>query len=242
MPVRAPLETAEARFTDVAVHLIGAPGDNTLSVSAHTTVVPKLDLSGKEKAVLYFYNTCDDEPPARSIGAVVASLELEDLPAGQEARTIIMTGTATSLVPLSSVACAKLAILCKECGGALSSPPTAATIRRLRLVLDPNVDDFRLDAPSLTLVGEPASWKSFGVAFRGRVLPTVELVGDEKAVIRLYTGLRWRSAAGTQCHNVATVDLGSLRKGSDPRRLAASKDATAFVPMRDIGCAVVDME
>src|SRR3954447_6930769 len=117
LPVRAPLEAAEARFTDVAVHLIGAPGDTTLSVSAHATVVPKLDLSGKEKAVLYFYNTCDDEPPARSIGAVVASLELGDLPAGRAARTIIMTGTATSLVPLSSVACAKLAILCKECGG-----------------------------------------------------------------------------------------------------------------------------
>jgi hypothetical protein len=240
LPVRAPLEVAEARFTDVALHLIGAPSSDSVGVSIRATVVPKLDLTGKEKVVLYFYATCDDAPPAQSAGVAVATLELGDLPAGRAARTIITTGTVSALVPLSNVACAKLAVLCKECGEA-PSPPAAATIRRLDPVLDPDVGDFRLDAPSLTLVGEPAS-KSFGVAFRGRVLPTVNLTGEEKAVIRLYTGCAGDQPPGPNATNVATVELGSLRKGSDRQRLAATKDATAFVPMRDIGCAVVDME
>lgn len=142
-------------------------------------------------------------------------------------------------MPLSNVACAKLSVVCKECSDA-SSRPAAYSIRRLRLALDPAARDFRLDAPSLTLVGEPAS-KSFGVAFRGTVLPTVELKGEEKAVLRLYTGCAGDGPPGPDATNVATVELGNLRSGSDRQRLATTKDASAFVPMQDIGCAVIDL-
>jgi hypothetical protein len=240
LPVRAPLETAEARFTDVALRLVGAPGADSLGISLRATVVPKIALTGKEKPVLYLYATCDDEPPGRSAGVPVATLQLDELPAGRVARTIITTGTVSALVPLSNIACAKLGLVCKECGEA-PSPPAAYSIRRLTLALDPAIRDFRLDAPSITVVGDPTS-KSFGVAFRGTVVPAVELTGDEKAVIRLYTGCAGEPPPGPEATNVATVELGSLRKGREQQRLATTKDTSAFVPMQDIGCAVIDME
>lgn len=239
LPVRSPLETPEASFADVALRLIGKPDAETLGVSVRATVVPKTDLTGKEKLVAYFYSTCDDEPPVRSAGVLVATLDLAALPAGRTARSIVATGTVSALVPVGDVSCAKLALLCQECGEA-SASPAAYGIRHLAAALDPHVQDFGLDDPSLALVGEPAS-KSFGVAFRGTVQPTVELTGNEKAVIRLYTGCA-EPAPGPDATNVATVELGGLRSGSDRQRLVATKDATAFVPLQDIGCAVVDME
>jgi hypothetical protein len=41
---------------------------------------------------------------------------------------------------------------------------------------------------------------------------------------------------------VATVEFGSLRKGRGKYRLTTTKDATAFVPIQDIGCAMIEME
>lgn len=240
LPVRAPLESAEATFTDVALYLIGAPDTESLGVTIRATVVPKLELTGKEKAVLYLYASCDDAPPAQSGGLLVATHELADLAVGQAPRTIITTGTVSALVPLSSVACAKLAVVCKECIEA-APPPAAYSIRRLDPVLDPGVQDVALDAPSLALVGELES-KSFGIAFRGTLQPTVELMGDEKPVIRLYTGCAGGSSVGPEATNVAMVELGGLRRDSGRQRLTVTKDVTAFVPMKDIGCALVDME
>lgn len=239
LPVRSPLETPEASFTDVALRLIGKPDAETLGISVRATVVPNVDLTGKEKVVAYFYSTCDDEPPARSAGVLVATLDLASLPAGRAARNIVTTGTVSALVPVGDVSCAKLALLCQECGEQ-PPPPAAYSIRHLASTLDPHVQDLGLDNPSLALVGEPAS-KSFGVAFRGTVQPTLDLVGNEKPVIRLYTGCT-DPVPGPDATNVATVELGSLRSGSNRQRLAENKDATAFVPMQDIGCAVIDVE
>lgn len=240
LAVRPPLETLEASFRDVALYLIGAPDAESFGVSIRATVEPSYDLTGKEKTVLYLYARCDDEPPARSTGVLVATLEVGDLTAGRAARSIVTTGSVGSLVPLSSVACAKLAVLCKDCGEA-PEPAPAYSIRRLDPVLDPAVRDLRVDAASLALVGEPGS-KSFGVAFRGTVEPTVELTGEEKPVIRLYTGCDAADPPGAGATNVATLELGSLRRGTDAQRLTLTKDATAFVPMADVGCAVIDME
>lgn len=238
LPLRPPLETATASFADVLLHLIGTPGSESLGVSVRATVTPKGEFTGKEKAVLYFYATCDDEPPARSGGVLVATLELADLAEGREAQTIVTTGTASSLVSLANVACAKLGVVCKNCTPA---PPAAYGIRRLDPTLDPAVQDIRVDDASLTLVGE-ASAKNFGVAVRATVLPTVALAGGEKLVIRLYTACDSTERPGSGATNVGTIELGSLRTGSDRQRLAATKDVTAFVPMQDIACAVIDME
>jgi hypothetical protein len=372
VPVRGPLETAEVRFTDVALHLIGPGSDESFGVALRATVVPKLELFGKEEAVVYLYATCDDAPPAQSGGVAVARVDIGSLTAGRQSQTIVANVAGSAPVPLSDIACAKLAVTCKECaehasgviqevarslpavvrddsapldvgpaavtlfgapasksfglsfdgtvtptkdmtgkeklvvnlyaGCSGTAPPAGGTfvgtveigelpagrgavrpkkvvaevtslvplsgiacakvavvcptceppaaqpveltdykIRKLDPALDPGVRDFRLDAPSLALVGEPAS-KSFGTAFRGTVLPTVELTGEETAVIRLYTGCTDAKSPGPNATNVATVELGGLRKGSDRYRVTATKDASAFVPMQDISCAVIDME
>ncbi len=238
LPLRPPLETATASFADVLLHLIGTPSSESLGVSVRATVTPKGAFTGKEKAVLYFYATCDDEPPARSGGVLVATLELGELAEGRAAQTIVTTGTANSLVSLANVACAKLGVVCKDCRPA---PPAAYGIRRLDPTLDPAVQDVRVDDASLALVGE-AGAKTFGVAVRATVLPTVELEGGEKLVIRLYTACDSTERPGSGATHVGTIELGSLQTGSDRQRLAATKDVTAFVPMQDIACTVIDME
>lgn len=240
LPVRPPPESPAATFADVALHLIGAPGVETLGIAVRATIVPKGDLTGKEKIVAYFYATCDDKPPASSAGVSVAMFEIGTLPAGRTSRTFVTTGTASSLVPLANVVCAKLALVCPECG----APPAQAaaySIRKLAATLDPGLQDIAVDAPSLALVGEPTS-KSFGIAFRGTVRPTLELTGDEKVVIRFYAGCAADGLPGPEATNVATVELGNLRKGRERFRLISTKDASAFVPMQDIGCAVIDLE
>lgn len=111
LPLRPPLETDTASFTDMLLHLIGTRGSERLGVSIRGTVTPKGGFTGKEKALLYFYANCDDEPPAGSAGVLVATLELGDLAAGRAAQTIVTTGTANSLVSLANVACAKLGVV-----------------------------------------------------------------------------------------------------------------------------------
>ena len=237
LKVRPPLESSAATFTDVALHLIGSAGTETLGIAVRATVVPKTDLIGKEKAVVYFYATCDDEPPARSAGVPVATFDLGTLPVGRDPYTIVTTGTVTALVPLTNVACAKVAVVCTDCGQAASPHG----IRRLPSALDSTVQDIVFDSLSLSLIGEPSS-KSFGIAFQGTVRPTLELTGQEKAVVRLYTGCTDPRVPGTDATNVATVEIGNLRPGRDKFRLIVTKDATAFVAMHDIGCAVIDLE
>jgi hypothetical protein len=122
---------------------------------------------------------------------------------------------------------------------------TGATIAIQRLALaDPGIRDLSFNELSLTLIGEPAS-KDFGVAVDGMATPKVKLTGEEKPVIRLYTGCangngKERGPAAT---NVATVELINLPQGSTkPVKLTATIEAKAFVPMKDINCAVLDVQ
>ena len=115
VPVRPPLESAAARFTDTAVYLIGSASATSFGLSARATIHPQIELTGKEQAVAYLYASCDDAPPAGSAGVPVATANLGTLKAGRSPQTIIATVTATSLLPMANVTCAKVAVVCKEC-------------------------------------------------------------------------------------------------------------------------------
>lgn len=114
---------------------------------------------------------------------------------------------------------------------------TTVAIQRLALT-DPGLRDLGFKDLSLALVGDPTS-REFGVAVDGTAVPKVYLTGNEKLVIRLYTGCG--STDGKT--NVATVELTTLPKDTTkPVKLIATKEAKAFVPMKNINCAVLDME
>ncbi len=104
-----------------------------------------------------------------------------------------------------------------------------------------DVRDLRFDKLSLALVGEAKS-KSFGVAFRGVASPKVAMTGSEKPVVRLYAGCASGKDVGPNATNVATVELGSLPAGKEPTKLTMTKDTTAFLPMQEINCAVIDLQ
>jgi hypothetical protein len=159
------------------------------------------------------------------------------VPAGKSALPVRKTADATSIVPLSRIGCAKLDVTCAACEP--PEPTAEVGIQKLALA-DPGVRDLKFDGLSLALVGDPTS-KEFGVAIDGTAAPKggVKLTGNEKPVIRLYTGCG--STDGKT--NVATVELTNLPKESTkPVKLTATNKTEAFVPMEDIKCAVLDVQ
>jgi len=129
LPVPVPVDDASAKMTDVAVHLVGAPGATKFGVSVRATITPKAGFTGKERPVVYLYTSCDNGPPVRTSpvpvavdsGVPVAVAALGALDAGDAAQTVITTATGEALLPLAGITCAKLAVVCKDCGEA--TPP-----------------------------------------------------------------------------------------------------------------------
>jgi hypothetical protein len=224
----APLKVDRA-----AVALAGDPASTSFKLSFDGLLTPTKELTGKEKLVVDLYAACNGATPGFFAGAV----EVSDMSAGKSALTVRKTADATSIVPLSRVGCAKLAVTCASCEP--PKPPAQVGIQRLALAADPGIKDLSFAGLSLTLVGEPTS-KEFGVAVDGKAVPKVKLTGNEKPVIRLYADCG--SADGRT--NVATVELTNLPKDSTataPARLTATNETKAFVPMQDINCAVLDV-
>jgi hypothetical protein len=215
-----------------AVALAGEPASTSFKLSFDGLLTPTKELTGKEKLVVDLYAACNGATPGFFAGAV----EVSDMSAGKSALTVRKTADATSIVPLSRVGCAKLAVTCASCEP--PKPPAEVGIQRLALT-DPGIKDLSFAGLSLTLVGEPSS-KVFGVAVDGKAVPKVKTSGNETpVVVRLYTGCG--SADGKT--NVATVELTNLPKDSNaPTKLTATKETTAFVPMQDINCAVLDVQ
>jgi hypothetical protein len=224
----APLKVDRA-----AVTLTGQSASMSFNLSFDGLITPTKELTGKEKLVVDLYAGCNGVTPGFFAGAV----EVGGLPAGKSALPVRKTAAATSIVPLSRVGCAKLDVTCAACEP--PEPPAEAGIQKLALA-DPGVRDLKFDGLSLALVGDPTS-KEFGVAVDGTAAPKggVKLTGNEKPVIRLYTGCD--SADGKT--NVATVELTNLPKDSaKPVKLTATNKTEAFVPMQDIKCAVLDVQ
>jgi hypothetical protein len=233
VPVRPPLESADARFTDTAVYLIGSASATSFGLSARATIHPQLELTGKEQAVAYLYASCDDAPPAGSAGVPVATADLGTLKAGHSPQTIIATVTAISLLPMANVTCAKVAVVCKECDepGALLAQDVT---RKLPLVRESTAP---LDAGDATiaLIGQLDS-KSFGVSFHGKVTPTEDLTGKEKLVANLYEGCNGTPplASGTF---VGAAEIGEFPAGRTGTTWTRTASASTIAPLSRIDCA-----
>jgi len=228
----APLKVDRA-----AVALAGEPASTSFKLSFDGLLTPTKELTGKEKLVVDLYAACNGATPGFFAGAV----EVSDLSVGKSALTVRKTADATSIVPLSRVGCAKLDVTCASCEP--PKPTAEVGIQRLALAADPGIKDLSFAGLSLTLVGGPSS-KEFGVAVDGKAVPKVKMSGNEKPVIRLYTGCASANGneRGPNATNVATVELTNFPKDSTaPTKLTATNETTAFVPMQDINCAVLDV-
>ena len=166
LPVPVPIDDATAKITDVAVHLVGAPSATKFGLSVRATITPKAGFTGKERPVVYLYASCDNEPPARTGDVPVAVVALGALEAGDAAQTVITTATGEALLPSAGIACAKLAVVCKDCG----EPPTRAP-KNVEQMLPGAVQEsdapLKVDRAAVTLAGDPAS-TSFKLSFDGR--------------------------------------------------------------------------
>jgi hypothetical protein len=93
---------------------------------------------------------------------------------------------------------------------------------------------------TVSLIGEPAA-ETFGLSYQGTFAPAIEMTGKETLVIYLYMKCDDQSPTGARAINVGTIDIGTLKRGREVSTLRATKDATALVPLSDVGCATIGM-
>ena len=103
-----------------------------------------------------------------------------------------------------------------------------------------DLPDVKLSDATVSLIGEPGS-KSFGLSYRGTLSPQVEMTGDEKLVAYLYINCDDKIPSKTAGINVGTVNIGTLKRGREVSTVIATADASAFVPLRNIECAKIDI-
>jgi hypothetical protein len=235
LPVAAPTDDAKAKMTDAAVHLVGAPSATKFGLSVRATITPEAGFTGKERPVVYLYPSCDKEPPSRTGDVPVAVVALGALDAGDAAQTVITTASGEALLPLAGIACAKLAVVCKDCG----EPPTRApknVEQNLPGAVPESDAPLNVDRAAVTLAGEPAS-TSFKLSFDGRLTPTKELTGKEKLVVDLYAACN----GATPGFFAGAVGVSDLSAGKSALTVRKTADATSIVPLSRVGCAKLDV-
>jgi hypothetical protein len=233
LPVPVPVDDATAKMTDVAVHLVGAPSTTKFGLSVRATIAPKAGFTGKERPVVYLYASCDNEPPARTSGVPVAVVALGAVDAGEAAQTVITTATGEALLPSASIACAKLAVACKDCG---EPPPPRPTNVELTLPVQDSKAPLTIDHAAVTLAGESGS-KSFKLSFDGLLTPTKELTGKEKLLVDLYAACNGANPG----FFAGAVEVSDLAAGKSARQVKKTADATSIVPLSRVGCAKLDV-
>jgi hypothetical protein len=235
VPVSAPIDDATAKVTDVAVHLVGAPSSTKFGLSVRATMTPKAGFIGKERPVVYLYASCDNEPPARTSGIPVAVVALGALDAGEAAQTVITTATGEALLPLAGITCAKLAVVCKDCG----EPPIRGpknVEQSLPSAVQESDAPLKVERAAVTLAGEPAN-TTFKLSFDGLLTPTKALTGKEKLVVDLYAACN----GATPGFFAGAVKVGDLSAGNSAVTVRNTADATSIVPLSRVGCAKLDV-
>jgi hypothetical protein len=235
LPASAVIDVATARVSDIAVHLVGTPSATKFGLSVRATITPKDGFTGKERPVVYLYPSCDNEPPARTGDVPVAVVTLGALDAGDAAQTVITTATGEALLPSAGIACAKLAVVCKDCG----EPPTPRPTNVEQPLPSPVQESdapLKIDRAAVTLAGESGS-KSFNLSFDGLLTPTKELTGKEKLVVDLYAACNG-ATPGFFAGAVEVSDLPADKSALTVRKTAA---ATSIVPLSRVGCAKLDV-
>ena len=235
LQVLVPIDDATAKVTDVALHLVGVPSATKFGLSVRATITPKAGFTGKERPVVYLYASCDSEPPARTSGVPVAVVALGALDAGDAAQTVITTATGEALLPSAGIACAKLAVVCKDCGAPPPRTPKDVEQTLPGAVQESNAP-LKVDHAAVTLAGEPAK-TSFKLSFDGLLTPTKELTGKEKLVVDLYAACN----GATPGFFAGAVEVGGLPAGKSALPVRKTADATSIVPLSRVGCAKLDV-
>jgi hypothetical protein len=235
LPVSVPIDDTTAKVTEVAVHLVGAPSATKFGLSVRATITPESGFTGKERPIVYLYPSCDTEPPVRTRDVPVAVVALGALEAGDAGQTVITTTTGEALVPSAGITCAKLAVVCKDCG----DPPTR-TPKSVEQTLPSAVKErdapLEVDHSAVTLAGDPAS-TSFKLSFDGLLTPTKELTGKEKLVVDLYAAC----TGATPGFFAGAVEVSDLAAGKSALTVRKTADATSIVPLSRVGCAKLDV-
>ncbi len=228
------------KLVDATVSLIGTPTATTFGLSYQGTLTPKVEMTGKETLTIYLYIDCDDKSPTGTRAINVGKVDIGTLKRGREVSTMRgTTDAAAALVPLSDIECATLEIGTGDPAGEVAD---GSYIVKTLAIPDPgDLPDLKLGDATASLIGQPDSM-SFGLSFRGTLTPEVAMTGEEKLVLYLYINCDDEIPSKTKGINVATVDIGSLKSGRRVSTLIATKDASAFAPLSQIGCAKIAID
>ena len=225
--------------TDTTVTLIGDPEAKEFGLAYRGKLMPTVDMSGEEKLVVDLYARCDGQPPNQATPVNVGAVEIGAIK-GKGALTMIATKEAKAFVPLKDVQCARIRIEGYVPKVVVEQRP-AFVIKTFPILNGDELSDVTIGDTSVSLTGDPDS-KDFGLAYRGKLKPTVEMEGTEKLVVYLYTKCDGQRANPTTAVSVGSVEIGLIKKTMAERAVIAAKDAKAFVPLKDVQCARVEIE
>jgi hypothetical protein len=222
-----------AKVSDTTISLIGQPDSKDFGLAYRGKVTPTAPLSGDEKLVVDLYAKCDSQTPvnvgAVEIGAIKGTGEF----------IVIATKDAKTFVPFKDVECVKARIEGYVPKVVVERP--AFAVKTFPILNGDELDDATIGDTSVSLIGDPES-KDFGLAYRGKLKPTVEMTGSEKLSVYLYTKCDGKRPDPTTAVNVGSVEIGSIKKTMREYAVIAAKDAKAFVPLKDVQCATVGIE
>jgi hypothetical protein len=221
------------KLVDATVSLIGEPTAKTFGLSYQGTLEPNAKMTGTEKLLIYLYAACDDKALTGTTAINVGTIDIGTLKKGRQVST---TKEASALVPLSDVECAAIGMNAGEAEGAADKSYVVKTFA----IADRGDLPGKLVDATVSLIGEPAS-KTFTLSYQGTFTPKVDMTGKETLVIYLDMNCDGQSPTGARAINVATIDIGTLKKGRQVSTLRATKDATVPVPLSDVGCAAIGM-
>jgi hypothetical protein len=220
---------------DTTVTLMGDPELKDFGLAYRGKLRPTVDLSGEEKLDVDLYARCDSQTPSRTEAVNVGTVEIGAIK-GKGELTMIATKDAKTFVPLKDVQCAKIRI-----EGYVPKGP-AFVVKTLPILNGDELSDVTISDTTVTLMGDPDS-KDFGLAYRGKLKPNVEMGNEKLAVyLYLYTRCDGQPPDQTRAVNVGSLEIGSIKKTKREYTLIAAKDAKAFVPLKDVQCARVEIE
>jgi hypothetical protein len=227
-----------AQFGDGAISLIGDADSKDFGLSFNGTLAPKARVTGKEKLAVYLYIDCDGNKPAAGIN--VGTVEVTGLKQGQRNSTVFGTADASSFVPLASVKCVSMVLREEEPekekekeNEKEKAPYVIKTFTHKDVAV---AEDVKVVNATVRLIGDPDS-KDFGISYRGTLVPSIDMSGEEKVVVHLYMKCDDKLPSDTAGINVGSVKVADVRKGRDPSLLISTTDASAFVPLKDVECA-----
>jgi hypothetical protein len=243
LPIRENGATYDIQMEDASVNIMGDPDSEQFGLSFKGTLIPKDTASGPEKVVAGLYINCQDQPPGKTSGILVGTVEIGELEEGGERPAFLVTAPAKAFAPLREIQCARIRLENHAANQPTAGSPepeaepeaSSYVVKNFTIPDKAAPPNFQIGNTTVNLIGKPDS-ESFGLSYRGDLAPQVDIKGGEKLVAYLYLKCDDQSPEKTNGVNVASVNVTDIKQGRKKSAVIETVEVKSFVPLRDVEC------